>query len=83
MFQKIKIWVEILSEILLLMYLVSHLVSSREFGSRDKLDDTVSCLVSRLVTFVSLPALVVSHIDNSRFPPSPFLSTWFPHPISA
>ncbi len=54
MFQKIKIWVEILSEILLLMYLVSHLVSSREFGSRDKLDDTVSCLVSsrdiRLVT---------------------------------
>ncbi len=68
MVQNIDIWVKILGENLLLMYLVSHLVSSREFWSRDKLDETVSCLVSsrellsrsRLVTFVSLPALGLS-----------------------
>ncbi len=63
--KNINIWVKILGEILRLMYLVSHLVSwvlvSRQIG-RDRL---VSCLVSwpavsissRLVTFVSLPAL--------------------------
>ncbi len=56
MYQNINIWVKNLGEILLLMYLVSHLASSREFWShdRDKLDETVSCLVSsrdfRLVT---------------------------------
>ncbi len=48
-----------------LIYCISYLVSSRKFWSRDKKGETVSCLVSsrdppsrsRLVTFVSLPAL--------------------------
>ncbi len=59
--QNINIWVKILGEILRLMYLVSHLVSSRKFWSRDKLNETVSCLVSsrdlpsrsRLVSWLS------------------------------
>ncbi len=61
--QNINIWVKILGEILRLMYLVSHLVSSRDFLSRDKLDETVSCLVSsrdfRLVAG-PIPAPVLS-----------------------
>ncbi len=39
-----------------LMYCISYLVSSRKFWSRDKKGETVS---SRLMTFVSLPAVVV------------------------
>ena len=57
---------KILVKNLLPIYLVSYLVSSRNFLSRDQIDETVSCLVSsrdlpsrsRLVTFVSLPALL-------------------------
>ena len=59
----------------MVIYCVSYLVSSRDFPSRDKTGETVSCLVpscdqpsrSRLdlVTFVSLPALPCSKTKHT------------------